>query len=194
MKYFGTKSLDAEIYLDLVKGEIQMDYSLNSVVDPMNLHSSEIYDNKNEYFTLPRWKKLVLSILFLPTFLYFCFISVETGIITRLSQFGLFPAKYQYAQQNFLKNFLKLFRGIYIEEFEGKLSGMVLQILIARNIWVGYELEGDYEKYITNIAFERKIRKFKKYNQYNLFIQDGWVLTFEFSQPPKTGSCKVEYV
>ena len=182
------------MYLDLVKGEIQMDYSLNSVVDPMNTHSSEIRDDKNEYFNLPRWKKIILSILFLPTILYFIFVSVEAGTITRLSQYGLFPSRFQYAQQNFLKNFCKLFRGTYTEEFEGELSGTILQVPVDRNIWFGYELEGDYEKYIINIAFERRIRKFKKYNQYNLFVQDGWVLTFEFSQPPKTGSCKVEYV
>jgi hypothetical protein len=111
-----------------------------------------------------------------------------------LTKHSLFPAAWHYPYQNFLKWGYKTYVGVYEEGFEGEMSGTILQCPILHNIWFGYELAGDYEKYITHISFERKLVDFKKFNTYSITIQDGWVLTFEFSQPPKTGSCKVEYV
>ena len=194
MKYFGTKSLDAEIYLDLVKGEIRMDYSSNAFFNNYESNHS-IKKGDGTWWELPRWKRIFLNFVIPPT--HICLVVVMMLVMPTtvfLTKHNLFPASWHYPYQNFLKWGYKTYVGVFEEGFEGELSGTILQCPIAQNIWFGYELSGDYEKYITNISFERRLMEFKKFNEYSITVQDGWVLTFEFSQPPKTGSCKVEYV
>ena len=194
MKYFGTKSLDAEIYLDLVKGEVRMDYSSNAFFNNYESNRS-IKKGDGSWWELPRWKRMFLNYVIPPTHLCLaCIMMCIMPTTVFLTKHNLFPAAWHYPYQNFLKWSYRTYVGVYQEGFEGEMSGTVLQCPIAHNIWFNYELEGDYEKYITNISFERRLMEFKKFNEYSITVQDGWVLTFEFSQPPKTGSCKVEYV
>ena len=194
MKYFGTKSLDAEIYLDLVQGEIRMDYSSNAFFSNYeSSHSTKKGDGT--WWELPRLKRVLLEFLISPAQLCMgIIIMIIMPTTVFLTKHNLFPASWHYPYQNFLKWSYKTYVGVYQESFEGELSGTVLQCPIKHNIWFGYELAGDYEKYITNISFERRLMEFKKFNEHSITVQDGWVLTFEFSQPPKTGSCKIEYV
>jgi len=194
MKYFGTKSLDAEMYLDLIKGEIRMDYSSNDVFSNYESNSST-KRNDGSWWEIPSWKRIFLNFIIPPT--HICLAVVMACVMPTtvfLTKHELFPASWHYPYQNFLKWAYRTYVGVYEEIYEGELFGTVLQCPVSRNIWFGYELSGDYEKYIINISFERRLLTFKKFNEYTVTIQNGWMLTFIFSQPPKTGSCKVEYV
>lgn len=194
MKYIGNRSLDAEISIDFRTGKVLMDYSSNSFHDPLNSNTSMVEDERNQWLNLPKWKMHLLAIIFGQRYAWEFLVGILMGISTRLMRRKLFPEKLHYPYQNFLKNYYRLFYGTYHESFEGEMAGTILQVPVDKNIWVSYELEGDYEKYISQIHFDRRIREFHKFDNYPLFVQDGWVLTFEFEQPPQNGSCKVTYV
>jgi hypothetical protein len=192
MNYFGSKSLDAEIFIDFQSGEIRMDYSSNSFHSPYESNSTYRKD-KSEWFNLPKWKRVLIVESFIWPLVTDGFVGIAMSIVTFLTQHKLFPAKWQYHYQNFLKKYYSFTHGVYHEEFEGELSGTILQVPVDKNIWFQYELSEDYEKYISKISFERRLRTFKKFNRWDVERQDGWMLTFEFTQPPKIGKCIVEY-
>jgi hypothetical protein len=195
MKYLGAKSLDAEIHIDFLKSEVTMDYSSNAFHSSYESSHSSRRDNTNEWLNLPIWKRLLETIVIFPMErVSIPILIVAMPICTTLSKFHLFPKWLNYPYQNYLRWHLANFVGVYEEVFEGEMSGTVLMVPIDKNIWCSYELEGDYENYIKAIHFERRLRVFRKYDKFPLFKQDGWVLTFEFTQKPVFGKCVVKSV
>ena len=194
MKYEGSKSLGAEIYVNFERGEVRMDYSSNYVHDPFESNTSVVTDSSNEWLNNPFWIKLPLLLIYSSKLLYLCCIAIEMFVVTLLMQQKLFPKQFQYPYQSFLRWFFTNFNGVFEESSGGNLKGTILKISIPKNIWFDYELSGDYENFIKEISFERRLKKFRKFNMYNLFVQDGWMLTFEFTESPQEGNCTVRYV
>jgi hypothetical protein len=193
MQYVGSKSLDAEIYIDFEKGTVLMDYGLNKNFNPLQSNRSTSHDETNEWIKLSAPKKLFHIYQRFTVFFTDPLLGIGMYFITELSLRGWFPKSWQYPYQKFLQGYHSFFTGYYEENFGGEMGGTILQVPVDHNVWCHYDLTGDYEKYITKIAFERRVRKFLKFGKFSQFVQDGWVLTFEFSQPPKEGTVKVQY-
>lgn len=171
-----------------------MDYSKNVFHNPADSNSSTRNDFTNTWKNLPLWKRIPIATLYLSKILFVCAVAIEMSIVTPISHRGWLPHWFHYPYQAFLKWFFITFNGIYTEIYDGDLGSDHIRFQIPQNIWFGYELSGDYEKYITKVSFVRNYRRFKKYNMFDQLVQNGWLIVFEFSQPPKAGSCKVEYV
>ncbi len=191
-RYDGNRALDAEIYFDFVNGELTMDYGKNEYGNPYNsqeciIHNEawedEDYNVKEKFRKRDAWY----------TFLYN--IPVVTGL-RFLIGIGLVKdtPDVHYKAQQFMRDRDIFTDGIYTQSVSGSQDKPKVVIVIPRNLWFEYLLNGDYKEQIKHISFTRRFVDHKKYGVYPRKVQEGWDVTFEFHQPPKDGSCVVNYV
>ena len=194
-QYAGNKSLDAEISIDLEKGKIQMDYSLTHLQDPDDSNRSAKLTSK--WWGVRESKKVFLKrfLVAMGMELFIPFLAIYCAFFSRLSRKGyLKDPKYQYNHQDFLRKFFTKKEGVWELSHSGPLFEPKVVFWIPGNIWVEYQLEGEYQEKIQTISLVRNFVKFKKFGLYDEVCQNGWLVIFKFSGLPQNGSCLIKYV
>lgn len=193
-EYVGNRSLDAEITLDLSKGVVNMDYSLNKHQSGLDSNTSACIDDYiwNEF---PALEKLKYSI---PNFLFFCIIIIPFEIFQIVfvmeQKIGMVGKTAQYEYQKILKWYYTKLWGIWTQTKSGELNDKKLSFTIPNNLWIEYYMTEDYQRYVMSVSL---VRNFVDYLRGGLFLcrkQRGWNVVFNFSEPPKNGLCSIKYV
>jgi hypothetical protein len=191
--YYGSKSLDAEIILDLEKGTLTTDYSLNKFGSPFSSNNSVI--RNSEWLEIPIKKRLpwalyVTGLAFLGPFMaLFMFYGT---IIFNSKHVKDHKAQHEY--QKILRWYYSIIRGIGEKTCEGKLVEPILKFEIPNNMWLTYEMTGEYKDKVRKISLMRNMVKNYKFGKFPREKQDGWNFIFEFSEIPASGSCRVKYI
>ena len=189
--YEGSKSLDAEITIDLVEGEVTMDYSLNKHGCVFDSNTSVVLESEwRKRRTLPiAIKRALFWYIVFPA--KFAMPFIQTGY-TFLHSIG-FKKEWQYKYQNFLK---WMYSNEYIHEkvVSGEIRSQSITFWMEKNIWMEYTLSEEYSEKIKYIYLLRHFETGYLFGKYREVRQNGWDLVFSFTEPPKRGSCKVRHV
>ena len=189
--FHGSKSLDAEIFVDLDNKKITMDYSQNKF---QGYDSSYSASRNSKFLEYPL--KARLSAVLLSMYLYFgCFILVfYLPLFSYLSNHGIIKNEIEHLEyQKFLKWYRSSRYGTFYFEQSGNADASKIIVNLQSNVWMTYKCEGDYKKYISGLSLTRNFVGFKRYGLFEEEKQFGWNLTFNFSQIPKEGKIYVEY-
>lgn len=192
--YYGSRSVDAEIILDLEKGTLTTDYSLNKLGSPFSSNNSVI--RNSEWLELPvkarlPWALYVTGLAFLGPFIA---LFMFYGTIVMNSKYGRKDPKSQHEYQKVLRWYYSIMRGIGEKSCEGKLAEPNLKFEIPNNMWLTYEMTGEYKEKIRKISLMRNMVRNYKFGKYHREKQDGWNFIFEFTDIPTSGSCRVKYI
>jgi hypothetical protein len=191
--YSGVKSLDAEITIDFAEGNIHMDYSRNHLGSPYNSNTSAVLDS--EWDTMPQIEKLKVTLWI--SFMVFslpCLLFVYQPLSTYLANHRTISAKAHYEHQAFLKYFYQYMGGIYKHIEEGDLKTTTCKFHLPHNLWMEYELHGEYQDKIKTISLRRRFLRKKRFGKYWETRQNGWDLIFEFTDIPRSGSVIVREI
>lgn len=192
--YAGNKSLDAEIVMDFVTGDITMDYSLNKMGSSYSSNRSAILNSEWRELPLKIRLKYAAIVTFLSS-MGVLVVGLYTLIFITLSNVGVIKdPKTQYEHQELMRKFYSYLAGTYEQYYEGKLSDSVLTFVVPNNLWIKYELTDEYLKKIKSISLLRNFLKHKRFGISSELKQDGWKMVFEFIEPPSSGSCTIKYV
>lgn len=192
--YPGTRSLDAEIFLNFIEGTVTMDYTLNKFGSPYESNDSTVLSN-SEWQSTSTALKIIYSFWLLILLLAGILIGCAMPIITTLFHKGIIKnPKLQYYWQNYLKFYYFNLNGTYQQSHNGKLYDKELIFIIPKNIWFKYDLEGEYKDKIKSISLLRNILTRYKFGRFREERQHGWKIIFEFTDPPKKGSATINYV
>lgn len=186
-RYGGTKALDAEMKIDLIKKTILLDYSDYSTVGVLSSEWEKTTHRVKQKYLL--W---VLAISFMRFFgifgmyiMYFT-ILVNLGIIR--------SADAHFDHQNLLKYVYTFIYGTIEKTTSGELKESQLVVYLPANVYFEYVLEGEYKEKIQSVSLVRNYGTWKKFGVFKEVRQYGWNLIFDFIDPPKSGSCTVEFV
>lgn len=193
MNYLGKKSMDSEMFIDLAKGTIKFDYTLNKYQDDLLSSNQSFFDFNNniDYETddslksfikerLSLYKVLIIHLLYI--------ISVKYN--RKISWNGQDIA---YANQEAEIYYMRTQYGTSEYTFEGRHNSKELIYHLSSNLWFEYELEGDYRNKIISIELKRRfVRNIHKVGISNQ--QDGWNLRLMFSGIPMHGKCIIRYL
>jgi hypothetical protein len=195
-RYDGNRSLDAEIYLNFENGELKMDYSKNKYGNPFNSQTC-IMSSTDSSNT--EWRKEPLKVRTKHAFIHS--ISNNSRILpivflhSLLSYVGIIRnPETHYKVQRFMRWRQIKTDGIYSQTVSGEQHDPYVVITLPSNMWFEYALEGEYREYIRKLSFTRRFVDHKRYGIYPQRKQEGWNVIFDFTQPPKSGSCTVSYV
>jgi len=173
MKYTGNKSSDAEITMNLVKGTIDFDYSLNKFGKAGNSNSSCILQKEFRKISLI---ELILAIPY----------AYAANFAAMLSLPELQKIIPQYTAQKIALWGYKRLHGLQEQQSIGKQETKSVSFFIPINLWFEYELDGDYSNKIHKIELQRRfIRRIYWYG--SCFKQQGWNVIFTFLEPPQYG-------
>jgi hypothetical protein len=192
-KYFGSKSLDAEIKLDFIAQTITMDYSLNKKGSPY--YSNDTVVTFSEWDLLPKITQLKYMVWTMLLYVTDPLIKVYSRLFTFSTENGLIKNKeWQYYHQNLLECYFTNTGGIIEVVHDSGLLGTTLEVPCSSNLYVKYELSGEYKENIRSVSLLRNIITYRRYGKFLEKVQRGWKVVFEFTRPPASGSCVVRYV
>lgn len=192
-RYAGVKSLDAEITLNLLDGNISIDYTHNSSGNPFESNrSATIY---SEWKDAPFLTKFLYALWWEITHFVMPFgLIFYVPIMTWLGSRQMLSPESQYKHQKFLKWYYIQSSGIRVQRIAGKNDRKTVLFHIDANVWLEYNLCGDYRDKIKSISLKRNFQLFKRFGVFNELRQNGWNVIFEFTEPPQHGSCKIFHV
>ncbi len=192
-KYIGKRSMDSEMFIDLEKGTVLFDYTLNKFQDDLlssnqsffNFNNNVDYDTDTSLKSFLRMKisdnkARLIHLLYI--------ISVKYKF--KLKWDGRDIA---YANQEATINYIKRHYGISEYTFEGQHNSNILTYHLTSNLWFEYELEGDYRDKIKNIELKRRFVRNIHENGIS-DQQDGWDLIFNFGGIPMHGKYIIRYL
>lgn len=188
MKYIGNTASDADIEMNLEERYIRMDYNGKATFYNSNdMHFKTDYKKGRIIFVI--YSMFVpVFILFISQIVVFVMSFIECFFKTIWKKYNL-----QYTYQITMKTLLCLVNGFATEKIEGKLYSNILTISIKSNLYVEYELFGEYEKLVNKISLKRKIIEIDtpvaKIKQ-----QKGWNFIIEFKEIPQSGFVEVKYI
>ena len=191
--YTGAKSLDAEIILDLESGTVEMDYSLNKFGNPYSSNNSVI--TESEFKNLDKKQKNKWAFRSTLYAIFTVALLIEQVFFVNLTNKGYIKNKnYQIEFQKLLRE--GMINAGYSEEqsVTGSLNDTKHVFHIPSNLWLKYELDGDYQTLIKKISLKRHMRYVKRFGTFRELRQHGWDVIFEFISPPSKGGCFIEYV
>jgi hypothetical protein len=193
-RYSGVKSLDAEITVDFIAKHVRMDYSRNYTSDWTNSNSSRPI-NVLQWNTMPRWTRLsaLIILAYLPTLIAIPYFLYQPFHHIWVKLFGITESG-QYEHQEFLRYVQTILHGTVEVTKEGPMKEPSLTFILLNNLWLEYELEGDYQTHIESISLVRNFITHYKMGKFKFITQRGWKLIFTFIEPPQSGSCLVRYI
>lgn len=192
-RYAGVKSLDAEITLNLLDGNIVLDYTHNSNGNPFESNrSATIYSEWKDAsfptrFIYVLWWEITHFVMIFGLIFYM-------PIMTWLGSRQMLSPETQYKHQKFLKWYYIQSEGIHVQRIAGKYDRKTILFHIDANVWLEYKLCGDYKDKVQKISLKRNFQLFKRFGVFNELRQNGWNVIFEFSEPPQHGSCKIFHI
>ncbi len=172
MKYTGNKSSDAEI--DLVKGTVNFDYSLNRFEWSGNSNSSCILQKEKRKISIIE-SLLAVPYVYIAIFASMAMIPIVQKFIS------------QYTSQKIALWGMKYLHGLQEQQIIGKQETKNVSFFISKNLWFEYELDGDYSNKIHKIELRRRFIK-RIYWFGSCFKQQGWNVIFTFIEPPQYGN------
>ena len=194
-RYGGTKALDAEIKIDFSSNTVLMDYS--------TVKGNARYDSNRAVVLSSEWKDApILTRLKYATWItalmfikMFGVIGLYTIYFTYLANHGIIKsADAQYDHQRLLQYFYSYLYGTKEETVSGECKEDKIVFHFWNNLYLDYELYGDYREKITSISLVRRYVHIKRFGVFAETRQNGWNLIFGFSEPPKNGYCIVRSV
>jgi hypothetical protein len=192
-RYAGVKALDAEIILNLVEGTVTMDYSLNKLGNPLQSNFGAVLESEwksQSLLTRLLYILRVTGLLLIHPF--FAFVIV---LFTFLTERKLITnPKWQYNYQRFYAWIDSNIDGKWEQSQTGALKDTRLTFPIWSNLFLEYELTGDYKDKIKSISLLRNFQTHWRFDKFKEITQKGWNVVFEFTDPPQSGSCTVWYV
>jgi hypothetical protein len=191
--YSGSRALDAEIVLDLSKGEVTMNYSLNRFGIIFDSNRSVVTDS--EFIKMPMKQRIKWA-------LYMSAMDLLAPVMALYMIYGslFMNSKYvkdpnaQYDYQKIIKWYYGQVRGIAEQKREGRLFEQQLKFELPNNMWLSYEMTGEYQEKAKKISFLRNMVTQYKFGKFRRLKQDGWNFIVEFEEPPAHGSCIVKYI
>lgn len=187
-EYAGVKALDAEITLDFDTKKVTMDYSLNRFGSPYASNNSTVLHST--FQKLPFHKRVVEHAKCMGYLVLGIPLMAGSPIHTFLSSNNIINnAWFDYTYQKLLRNMVIATEGIDEQRKEGELLEPILTFSMPHNLWFEYELDGEYQDKIKSISLKRKFITRYTYGKYPKQRQVGWNVIFEFTEPPKSGSC-----
>jgi hypothetical protein len=191
--YPGNKSLDAEITLNFENGTVLMDYSLNRFGSPYQSNDSTIlYNQYRNLQPIERLKEETIHLFFILLFLGLIPI---IPIMTFLNSHQIVnQPNIQYKYQKYLRwVFLNAF-GSYIQSKGGPLNNDELTFIIPNNLWVEYNLRGDYQEKVKSISLLRNFVRYMLDGKFEKIQQRGWKVVLKFKSPPQNGYCEIKCI
>jgi hypothetical protein len=186
--YAGVKALDAEITLDFDTKKVTMDYSLNKFGSPYSSNNTTVLHSTFKH--APLRERLVERVKCAGYFALAIPVLTCSPIHTFLSVHNILNnAWVDYNYQKLLKNILVMTEGLSEQRKTGELFESKLTFSMPHNLWFEYELDGEYQDKIKSISLKRKFITRYTYGKYPHQRQVGWNVIFEFTEPPKSGSC-----
>lgn len=172
MEYVGNRHADAEIVINLDKGIVSFDYSLNKFGRSTASNNTCTLQKETS-----KIKSLVNPLFFYPA-LFSC-LATHPAIIKLIPQ-------YQSTLQKISLWGCKHLSGLQEQQIIGKQLLNNICFYITKNLWFEYELDGDYKDKIKKIELRRRfVKKVYWYGSY--FQQLGWNVIFTFQEPPQHG-------
>lgn len=191
--YAGTKSFDAEIILNFIEGSVTMDYTLNKYGNFFESNTSTVLESE--------FKSKSVSVKLIYLLWNFILLLANPLVLCGMISMGFLGnkkiitnPKIQYYWQCYLKFFYSNLNGIDEQSHEGKLYENKLTFTIPNNLWLEYELKGEYQNKIKSISLLRNIVNRKQFGKFHKRMQRGWKVVFEFIEPPQNGSVKIVYL
>jgi hypothetical protein len=194
-RYGGTKALDAEIKIDFTKNTIFMDYS--SVKGMARIESNSAIVLEDEFKKLSKWERFKYALWLLAIVLprsFFVFPVYSVAFVSLVNRGVIKSAEWQYNYQVFLQYIYTSLHGTIERVIEGEQFSKKLIVGMPNNLYFEYDLTGEYKEKIQSISVVRRYVTYKRFGVFKKTVQCGWDLVFEFIEPPKSGSCRVEFI
>jgi len=171
-----------------------MDYSLNSFGSPFSSNDSTVISN--EWRDAPFLKRLPYAAFSLLLLVAFIPLGILIPTFTAINQSkAIKPGPiWQLRYQKLLKWYLENALGTLEQSREGELKDFVLVFTIPNNIWIYYDLKGEYSEKIQMVALKRRFLIQYKFGRFKEIRQRGWNVVFTFSDLPRSGSCTIRHI
>lgn len=193
--FIGSKSLDAEIYINFSDNSITMDYSKNNDDTSLLLDSNHSISYYGEWLDYPLTLRLkqsakTVAILFL---IFPIFMPIYTLVSTLFlnSRFGTGPS-WHYADQRFKKWAYVNVRGL--DEIITKIDSSCVKVHIPNNLYLAYEMSDDAAAKVISIRLVRSFLNHYRYGFSHEIRQSGWDLIFDFNGVPENSFVSVKYI
>jgi len=189
-RYGGTKALDAEIKINFSDNSILMDYS--------TVIGDAVYDSNTSHRLKDDWKQQTFLMrlswivwIEILRFTHPIFKLYQFYFITLVNRGWITSEEAHYDHQMLMRYFYSFLHSTYSETKSGPVVGNELVFRVPTNMFVDYELTGDYKEKISSISIKRRYQRNFRFGRFERIIQDGWDLVFEFVSSPEHGSCIV---
>jgi len=194
-RYGGTKALDAEMKIDLINNTILLDYSTVTGVARGNSNTGIVLSSEWECAPTLTQLKYVLWAMAIALIRVFVVFPLYCIYFTVLANYGVIKsADAHFDHQNLLKYVYTFVFGTVEKVTSGELKEPQLVVYTSNNLYFEYVLEGEYKEKIKSVSLVRHYGAWKRFGVFREVRQYGWNLIFEFSDPPKSGSCIVQCV
>lgn len=193
MNYLGKRSMDSEMFIDLEKGTIKFDYSLNKYQQDLLSSNQSFFDFNNniDYDVETSLITKIKTFLSIYKLLIIHLLYRYSVTFNRKIKWG--GQDIAYVHQEAQINHIITHFGTSEYTFEGRHTSKEIIYHLSSNLWFEYELEGDYRDKVKSIElkrrFVRNIHKFGISDQ-----QDGWNLILNFRGIPMHGKCIIRYL
>jgi len=117
-------------------------------------------------------KKIVRGILACPIATIGC---MEMSICTFLGNRGLLSKDNQIRHQKFVRWWYINCIGFVKQKHEGMVNGNSITFHLKNNVWIDYELAGEYERMVKSIHLRRHLQEQYAYGRYRQLHQNGWM-------------------
>ncbi len=193
MKYEGKGSMDSEMFIDLNKGTIKFDYSLNKCQDDLLDSNNSFFDFNNniDYDVETSFITKIKKVLYLYKLLIITLLYRYSVIFNRKIKWNGQDIAYAHQEAN-IHYIIDRF-GISEYTFEGRHNSKEIIYHLSSNLWFEYELEGDYKEKVISLELKRRfVRNIHKVGISDQ--QDGWNLVLKFRGIPMHGKCIIRYL
>lgn len=168
----GKYLTDSDIHIDFINKNVNIDYGY------------PVYDKGILY---------IVRILLLPFLFFIWSIFLMFHFFIMLPYISRFKFFNQVSYLNSMNILYKTLFGFKVAYFEGEHDSTQIFIHSSQNLEFKYKLTGDYEKYCTSInLYADDVFRNWHGNEYCYF--SGWFFVITFSQIPKLGTAKIEYL
>lgn len=185
--------MDSEMFIDLTKGTIKFDYSLNKYQDDLLSSNQSFFDFNNnvDYDIETSFIKRIKTFLFIYKLLIITLLYRYSVIFNR--KITCEGKDIAYAHQEANIHYIIDRFGTSEYTFDGRHNSKEITYHLTSNLWFEYELEGDYRDKIKSIELKRRfVRNIHKVGISDQ--QDGWNLSFRFKGIPMYGKCIIRYL
>ena len=171
-----------------------MDYSLNSFGSPLSSNDSTVISS--EWRDASFLRRLPYAAFSLLLFVAFIPLGIFIPTFTAINQYKTIKPGpiWQLRYQKVLKWYSENTIGTIEQSRGGELKDSSLVFVIPNNIWIDYNLKGEYSEKIQTVSLKRRFLTYYRFGKFKEVRQKGWNVVFTFSDPPRSGSCTIRHL